>query len=296
MGSRTELETGAGPFRVRDALAEGATRTRLTRKDLRAPLHGVRAPAQLPLELVEAVATVLRSDQFVSHVSAARLWGVPLPPRFDGGPVHVSSIGTAPVMRRPQVIGHRARGDVAVATVRGVRVSAPGRAWFECASLLTHEELVVVGDALVGPDGPATADDLRRAIVAGARSAHAARIALDRVRSGVESPMETRFRLTVVDAGFPEPEVNVDVSDDSGTFLGRVDLAWPRLRIGLEYDGDHHRDRPTFQHDRRRSNGFSVNGWILIHATAADASRPAVLLERLRQAFVQRRLEDRSGR
>ena len=287
------LELGGNDraFRVSDALAEGATRARLTRKDLQAPLHGVRAGAYVPLEIVEAVAVVLRPDQFISHVSAARLWGAPLPARFEDGPVHVSSIGDAPVMRRPQVVGHRTRVDVQVATIRGIRVGAPGRTWFECASLLSHVELVVVGDDLVGPDGPATVDDLRRAIVPGARSAHAARTALDRVRSGVESPMETRFRIGVVDAGFPEPEVNVDVTDTSGAFLGRVDLAWPALRIGLEYDGDHHRDRATFQHDQRRSNGFSVNGWIIIHATAADAQRPAVLFERLRQAFVQRRLE-----
>jgi len=288
-----EPYTGAGAFRVRDALAEGATRARLTRRDLQAPLHGVRAPGQVPVETVEAVAVVLRRDQFVSHVSAAQLWAAPVPRRFDDGPVHVSSLGTAPVMRRPQVTGHRARGDVTLGAVRGIRVSAPGRAWFECASLLTQEELVVLGDALVGPDGTATIDDLARAVVPGARAARAARAALDRVRSGVESPMETRFRLGVVDAGFPEPEVNVDVTDAAVAFLGRVDLAWPVLRIGLEYDGDHHRDRTTFQHDKRRSNGAAVNGWIIIHATSADAHRPAVVFERLRQAFVQRRLEGR---
>lgn len=281
---------------MKDALAEGVRRSRLTRKDLQAPLHGVRAVAGVPIETVEAVAVVLRDDQFISHVSAVRLWGSPTPARFDDGPVHVTSIGTAPVMRRPQVAGHRVRTAVPTTSVRGIRVSAPGRAWFECASLLSTHELVVVGDHLVGPDGPATIDDLRRSITPGSRSARRARAALDRIRSGVESPMETRVRLGVVDAGFPEPEVNVDVHDEDGVFLGRVDLAWTGLRIGLEYDGDHHRDRSTFQNDQRRSNGFIVNGWIIIHATAADARRPSVLFERLRQAFVQRHLEAQQGR
>ncbi|WP_279432379.1 hypothetical protein [Curtobacterium sp. PhB191] len=39
-----------------------------------------------------------------------------------------------------------------------------------------------------------------------------------------------------------------------------------------------------------------MNGWIVIHATVADAGRPAVLFERLRQAFVQRQVEGRARR
>ncbi len=282
-------------FRVRDALADGIPRSRLTRRDLTAPVHGVRARAGIPVTTVEAIALVLRDDQFISHVDAARIWGAPVPSRFDGDPVHVSSIGTAPIMRRPQVTPHRTRVDgLQPAIARGLRVSPPARCWFECASLCTLVELVVLGDYFVGAAELASIDDLAAAIIPGGRAAGRARAALALVRGGVESPMETKFRLAVIDAGFPEPDVNVEVFDDRGAFLGRVDLAWPSLRIGLEYDGDHHRERSTFQHDQRRSNGFVVNDWILVHATSADAARPAVLFERLRQAFVQRRLE--SGR
>ncbi|WFR67192.1 hypothetical protein P9139_00590 [Curtobacterium flaccumfaciens] len=95
-------------------------------------------------------------------------------------------------------------------------MSGPARAWFECASLLAEADLVVLGDYFVGPIGLATIDGLRAAIVSGGRSSRKARAALERIRSGVESPMESRFRLTVIDAGFPEPSVNVDVVDDSG--------------------------------------------------------------------------------
>ncbi|MEK6342600.1 MAG: hypothetical protein V4737_02000 [Curtobacterium sp.] len=84
-----------------DALADGIPRSRLTRRDLTAPVHGVRARAGIPVTTVEAIALVLRDDQFISHVDAARIWGAPVPSRFDGDPVHVSSIGTAPIMRRP---------------------------------------------------------------------------------------------------------------------------------------------------------------------------------------------------
>jgi very-short-patch-repair endonuclease len=105
--------------------------------------------------------------------------------------------------------------------------------------------------------------------------------------------METWFQLAIVDAGFPEPELNVDVRDAAGLLLGRVDMAWPELRIAFEYDGDHHRERDVFHHDQRRDNGFVVNDWIAIHATSADAHRPAVVFERLRQAFEHRGATDR---
>ncbi|MGN6407416.1 MAG: endonuclease domain-containing protein, partial [Curtobacterium sp.] len=154
--------------------------------------------------------------------------------------------------------------------------------------LLDLVDLVVIGDHLVGRSGLATIDELARAIRPGARASRTARGALDLIRVGAESAMETRVRLAVVDAGFPEPQLNIDVHDGAGVFLGRVDMAWPELRIALEYDGDHHRERETFHHDQRRRNGFEVNGWLVIHVTATDAARPAVMFERLRQAFALR--------
>lgn len=281
-----------GPFRVDLAITSGVTRSRLTRRDLVSPLHGVRAPVEYPVDIVEAVALVLRPDQFVSHVTAAKLWEAPLPIRLRDALVHVTSVGSAPIMRRPQVTPHRTRaGAPDVQIVNGVPISGPARCWFECASVLTVHELVVLGDYFVGPSGLATIDGLAAAITRNGRHATRARAALARVRAGVESPMESRMRLSVVDAGFPEPEVNVDVADPEGRFLGRVDLAWPELRIALEYDGDHHRGQEQYRRDQRRANGFSVNQWIVIHATAMDAERPSVVFERLRQAFVQRRLE-----
>lgn len=172
MGSRARHDHSPRPFLVRQAIAAGASPARLTRRDLRAPVHGVRVRADVPVTVVEAIAVVLRSDQFVSHTTAARLWGAPLPSRLDDELVHVTAIGTAPIMRRPQVVPHRTRIEgFRPDLVRGIPVSPPARAWFESASLLTPIELVVLGDHLVGPSGLATIDGLAAAVVAGSRSA-----------------------------------------------------------------------------------------------------------------------------
>lgn len=271
-------------FRTGDALAAGVNSERLRRSDLEQPTHGVRAPAGTD-DFESAIAVVMRDDQHFSHVTAARLWGAPLPRSAqDDRRVHVTTVGTVR-MRRPGVVAHRAVfADVRV--LNGQRLSAPASAWFECAGLIALTALVAVGDHMVGRAGLATIDDLRRAIRPRSPHAVAARRAVGLVRVGSESPMETWMRIAVVEAGFPEPELNIDVHDGAGAFLGRVDLAWPGLRIALEYDGEHHRERDAFQHDQRRGNGFVVNDWTVIHATATDAVRPAVLFERLRQAFL----------
>jgi len=36
--------------------------------------------------------------------------------------------------------------------------------------------------------------------------------------------METRLRWLLLSAGLPQPEVQVDLRDDDGDFLGRADL------------------------------------------------------------------------
>jgi len=275
---------------VRDAVDAGINAERLRRRDLDIPVHGVRHRAGRRgfSEFVAAVALVMAPDQFFSHTTAARLWGAPLPRIVqDGGEVHVSTIGDGVRMRRPGVVSHRIAASMPV-ELDGRSIANPADTWFQCAGLLGVGALVAVGDHIVGRNQLATIEDLRAAVAPGARHVVRARTALELVRAGSESAMETWWRLAVVEAGFDEPELNVDVQDCSGRFLGRVDMAWPEHRIALEYDGDHHRERDVFQHDQQRDNGFVVNDWIVVHATAADRARPAVLFQRLRQAFAHR--------
>lgn len=278
---------GQTTFAVGDALRAGIGPERLRRSDLVTPIHGVRAPAGTDVSRIEAVGAVLRPGQRFSHVTAARLWGAPVPRALrDDDTVHVSSEHDV-AMRRAGVVGHRSPSTEVASSPHGP-VSPPARAWFECAETFSVADLVALGDHLVGKAGLTTLDDLAAAIRPGARGVRTARLALERIRVGAESAMESHLRLAVVDAGFPEPELNVDVHGADGQFLGRVDMAWPTYRIALEYDGDHHRDQDTYRHDQRRNNGFTVNGWLVIHATAVDLARPAVLFERLRRAFADR--------
>lgn len=68
-----------------------------------------------------------------------------------------------------------------------------------------------------------------------------------------ESPPESVLRLRWLQAHLPEPVPQLEVYDDLGTFLARLDIANPQLFLGAEYDGDEWHSTPDqLRHDRQR--------------------------------------------
>ncbi|WP_433314146.1 DUF559 domain-containing protein [Micromonospora chersina] len=104
-----------------------------------------------------------------------------------------------------------------------------------------------------------------------------------------ESPMETRLRLLLLDAGLGPLTAQHDVHDARGRFVARVDLAWPALRVAVEYDGDHHRERAHFRQDVARLNALRAAGWLVVRFTADDVLRhPHATVALVRQALRER--------
>lgn len=143
-----------------------------------------------------------------------------------------------------------------------------------------------------GVDQPlATLEQLDAAVRAGRRiGVGRLRLALPRVRGLAASRPESWTRLTLVDAGLPEPELNHDVFA-GGVKLACVDLAYPALRIAVEYDGEHHlRDPEQWSRDIRRYERLEAAGWIVIRVAKAELfSAPGVLVERVNRAIARRR-------
>ncbi|WP_235201303.1 endonuclease domain-containing protein [Microbacterium sp. CH12i] len=96
------------------------------------------------------------------------------------------------------------------------------------------------------------------------------RTALPFVRERVESPKETETRLAIVDAGLPEPSVQHEVFEH-GRLIARVDLAYPALKIAIEYEGDGHRtNKKQWRIDIQRQRDLEARGWIVIRLTERD--------------------------
>jgi very-short-patch-repair endonuclease len=135
-------------------------------------------------------------------------------------------------------------------------------------------ELVIAGDYLVtGEPGICALGELEDAVAArsGRRGAVRLSAAICHVRVGAESPQESRLRLLLIERGLPEPVINHEVRTVTGTFLARVDLAYPERRLAIEYEGDIHRlDLRVFRKDIARRERVEDHGWRMLRVTADD--------------------------
>ncbi|WP_051972873.1 DUF559 domain-containing protein [Amycolatopsis japonica] len=119
------------------------------------------------------------------------------------------------------------------------------------------------------------------------RGIHRAQMLLALATGEAESPSESILRLIVVEAGLPVPVAQYEIGTIDGRKLYVLDLAWPELRIALEYDGyAAHEGRQDY--DAERDARMAARGWITIRATAADLRDPRRLLAELRGAFERR--------
>lgn len=242
-------------------------------------------------------------SQFFCLATACVLWGAPIPPGIlrhrgeTGGFVdRPLDVGVFLPDRASRSRGVRGRSiapgwaDVVTASGSGIRLTSPSSTWAMMGQVLSEDELVILGDALVrtpqrDTDTPplATVDGLRRAVEVGRRpGVLRTREALPFIRTRSWSPQETRMRLVLVrDGGLPEPELNWPVLVD-GELVANIDLAYPDLMLGFEYDGEHHlTDAAQWAKDIRRLEMLTDLGWSIMRVTKRD-------LDALRGPFIAR--------
>lgn len=119
------------------------------------------------------------------------------------------------------------------------------------------------------------------------RGIHRAQMLLALATGKAESPPESILRLIVVEAGFPVPEAQYEVETIDGRKFYVLDIAWPEVRIALEYDGfAAHEERQ--ERDAERDGRLAGRGWVTIRATAADLRDPSRVLAELRAQFTRR--------
>ena len=277
-------ELRAGPFLFREARDHAVGAGRLRSADLDTPFRGVRVRVDATsggddqfLTRRAAYAPLLVHGRFFSHLTSARLWGVPLPQAFEAGePLHVSCQWPVVAPRMVGILGHQTRdAHFSVTLRRGFKVSDPISMWLSLGGILPPNELIVVADYLILD--PAVLDplDLRphatleqlqsRLESFRGRGSRALQRALPHVRMGSESRPETLLRLLLLGAGLPEPALNVVVTAPNGRVLGRGDMIYERWHTIVEYDGDQHRTS-TRQYDRdiHRLDSFRDAGWRVV--------------------------------
>lgn len=292
------------PFTSGQAADLGLTRQRLRllvqQGAVRRVLRGVYAPAHLTdsvLLRAQAASLVMSPAAVLCDRSAAWLLGVDVLWRAEHDvipPLETFVLPANPRVRRSQTReGQRDLETLDVMTLHGVPVTTPLRTALDLACGLPRRDALAALDSFMRIHEINREDFLREAPRYFRRRGVRQMRSLIPVADGrAESPGESWTRLEILDSNLPSPVLQWRVLR-SGREIYRLDLAYPGLKICVEYDGEEFHDSDearTLDHQRRA--WLREHGWILIVVTKDDFSREAVTVwtEQLRRAIESRRV------
>lgn len=302
------------PFTAAQAAALGITRHALRRmhseghvRRITNNVYVVRGVPETVELRAEALALVIRPHQVVCDRTAAWLWGIDVYPwsEHEVPPIETAAMAGNSPCTRAAVAGHtRALADQDVTTLGSLKVTTPLRTALDLACVLERRDALAALDAFRREHG-ISAQQLAMGInrYARRRGVVQARELIPLADPRSESVRESWTRLAIVDAGLPVPEPQVWIEVE-GIRLYRLDLAYRRHRIAVEYDGweAHERTDAQRSHDEARRAWLRSNGWTVIVIRNGDFTGAALdawiseLRAALRSAYTNRRMLERGDR
>lgn len=259
------LDAGVDP----DTLLTALRSCRLRR--IQRCVYAPRGVELTPLALARAA--VLSSnvpDAVASHLTAARVHGIPRP--SGSRPEHVTvSRGTRRRDRRDLRFHGRTLRLGEVEERDGVPLTTAARTLVDLTGILDRRDAAwAIDDTL--RRGLCSREQLESASLRYTSSAGPVAVARVAEADGVsESILETAGRLAMLDHGVPLPMAQFQVFDRDGSLVARLDGAYPRRRLGLEFDGRAAHDQPdAVFRDRQRQNRLVQLGWTVMRFTWWD--------------------------
>jgi hypothetical protein len=283
---------GPAPFTYGEALASGMDRETLrlllrsgeVRRVVRGVYVDVRVEDSLDLRAA-AVAKVLSPGCVVCLRTAGWLWGVDvlaMGAHLEIPPIDLMTPSGAAAPRRTGCVGHTGvllPEDVVV--LNDVRVTTRPRTAADLGRYLPRPDALASYDAMLRAGVPPEeiAEVLSR--FARARGVVQGRELLALADPRAESPMESRTRLRCVDAGFPCPEPQIEVWDDLGRFVARLDMGYRKKRKAVEFDGhETHSTAEAQRHDHVRREAAEQCGWGIAVVTGEHVLGRSLAFER----------------
>lgn len=245
------------------------------------------------------LAAARRFDGIVSHVSAAAIHRLPMG-GADLSDVHVIRPGPSGFKSGSDRTRHAGVVDRAFITmVEGVTVTTVARTVVDVArSQPMTTALAAMDFALYRR--LCTPDDIRTALrsVKQRRGSPRARWVSELADGRAESPTETTVRLAARNRSVPPMELQFDVYDELGVFVGRVDGGFPELGIIWEYDGQGKYGEllppgrtaaDALMAQKRREDRLIQLGWVVIRVDHTDLPDLSRFFDRLSQAILSAR-------
>lgn len=291
------------PFTCRQAREAGWSRKRLAAavraQDVRRVLRGVYVSTSIPDDphtRALAVMLVVGPDSIVCDRTAAWLHGVDVFGYADQEllpPVETCVLRGGNRSRRAGIDGRER--DLAprdLMELGGVTVTTPLRTALDLGCGLGRRRALGALDQFMRLHG-VTRDQMHRDLPRYFR-----RRGVVQLRELVpladwraESMRESWVRLDIHDAGLPAPELQHWIEID-GVPTYRLDLAYPKHRIAVEYDGEefHRRTEAQRKADRERRKWLRDHGWtvIVIDKDGLTGDDPDGWRDELREALRSR--------
>lgn len=272
---KSEDRAGAAFYTCAAGMAAGMTGHQLRNPRRATGVWGVRCDDDSMDRRRERAALALAPKGALSHLSAAVIHGLPLPPGLaEASPVSVMVPANSRRIRRKAVRSRRGLERRRTVGADNLPVTVLSDTWADLAGVLDEADLIAVGDAIVSRGGEDAMQALQ-AVVAERSARHARNTvlmqkALPRIRSGSASRMESLCRVAFEDHGLPEPELNAEVRDAHGEWLATVDFLWRHERVIVEYQSAaHHEAHGQRVADEERRRQLEALGYRVIFVTAA---------------------------
>lgn len=280
-----------GPLTKRQALAAGWTPWQLRNGAIPRSVRDTYLAPNGCLDLTSRARAVLLTTppgSLISHVTAAELWGIELPSTALSSKIHVVAPREERPRQRPDRVIHESvclnTADAAV--LSRLAITSPARTWWDLATVFAPEDLLAVTDCILRRwCSPWELQKMLSRHV-GQRGAVGARRVLRHGDPRAESRMESVTRWLIIESGLPTPELQYTIRAESGSVVARLDLAYPRLKIAIEFDGAVHREAAVFARDLRRQNALVNAGWTILRFSGADVlGRPDAVVAQVREAW-----------
>ncbi|HET6816825.1 MAG TPA: type IV toxin-antitoxin system AbiEi family antitoxin domain-containing protein [Mycobacteriales bacterium] len=171
---------------------------------------------------------------------------------------------------------------------RGVRMLPPTRVAVDIARNRALAYAVAVVDAMMRAGLIGLHEFRAAAAAAHGPGSKQVRLVARLVDPKAESVLESYCRVLLWQHGLLPERTQYNLQHPRTGWVGRLDFAWPSLRIAVEADGyATHRDR--YRKDRRRWTAINRAGWLLAVVTWEDVVHdPDYVVQAVRDLFTAR--------
>jgi hypothetical protein len=288
-----------GAFGIRQAAARGVTekdrRVRVARGEWEMPLRGVLTIAGAPQTWSHRlmVATLYCSGA-ISHRAAAALEGLD---GIAGEPLELT-VGRICRGEVPGFVVHHSRvlGPHDLRTVDGIPTTTVARTLCDLGAVVSDDVVEqALDDALRrGYSQRWIEETLARVDRPGKSGTASLRRVLsrpDRIGRTPDSRFERLIERVVVSAGLPRPVRQHPVHDAEGRLIGRIDIAWPDIKLGIEATSERwHGAASQQRRDAKRDDAIERAGWRLLYPEWRDAVAPAGFCAVVRETVLARQV------